>query len=211
MPHHSHFSMALRTFRYVSAAKSSYPHKDFFYFLTLLTLLIPKWTEHLGKVLLCNACGIRWKRKNQTAGRRKLKPGPKRMRQLGMLSSISKSEPCTLQPSLASTFRSSNTKSLINKNLFSSSATGIKAEPYLQAEFDWFNKGFYHRTLPPCRKMDLGQLLLPTEVPVKKRLYTDCGDKTGSKTKFSPISINNLLNYADDETTVCSSIGEYQH
>lgn len=147
---------------------------------------------HSGKMLLCNACGIRWKRKNQATERRRQKPGPKRIRHL------TKSQPYTLQPSLAPIFRTSSVKPPINKSIFSSSVTNIKAEPCLRAEFGSFSEKKYHRTLPPCWKMDLGQLLQPTEEPVRKSFCDERNTKVGPKPYSSPISISSLLNFADE-------------
>lgn len=170
-----------------------------------------------GKVLLCNACGIRWKRKNRTTDRRRLKPGPKRVRQCSTSSTTALYRaplPCILQPSLSSMFYKPSMYPMIKTNISSSSTiTDPRGDMVLKPRpsdlSQQKSKGGYSRS---CSKMDLDRLVCPTNACSVVKPQETAPLRPPHSAHSSPISISNLLNFADEDgiNTVCSTTTPYR-
>lgn len=169
---------------------------------TCHTTVTSQWRYGLsGKVLLCNACGIRWKRKNKPVDKKRLKPGPKRAPHAHPpLRTLGHTSPSLIQPSLSATLHNPSNTSLIQKNFStSSSVTDPRIEAY------GLNS---HQQTSTHSKMDLALLLSPQQnepFPGRGKGKTRPVVR-GHTARTSPISISSLLNFADDSfgNTACS-------
>lgn len=162
------------------------------------TTVTSQWRYGLsGKVLLCNACGIRWKRKHQIAGCKKLKPGPKRARHTSTSSSI---QTINLQPSLSTILRTQSLTSVIRKNVSSTSSV----TDYIPMPRKMVYGGAVEQTiarpsgLPSCAKMALGSLICSRD-DSGKTVYSAGITKARKMQRPSTIPIMSLLNAGDDD------------
>lgn len=179
---------------------------------TCRTTVTSQWRYGLsGKVLLCNACGIRWKRKNRTADKRKLKPGPKRTRQCATSTASSRNsyhgslphntQPIVQQPSLFSMFYRPTMYSVLKPNV---SSTSTITDARTERRNDSSQGSHIQQQASSSRtwsssKMDIGSLMCPTNSTATMRPDVRKERRSTSNSHSSPISIRNLLNFADDD------------
>lgn len=105
-----------------------------------------------GKILLCNGCGIRWRRTSGKERKKRIKPGPKRAGESPSSSSAAAElGGKSVLPSIRKCFTSSSSTT-------SNSLYNTPPGQYV----DGIRRG--RRTSPSCAKMDLKHLLCATSV-----------------------------------------------
>lgn len=127
-------------------------------------------------VLLCNACGIRWKRKNKSSTKERVKPGPKRSRPYPHELSDHSGHSTSSTSSGSRHHTPSNSPNLHRNASSTPSSGGLRKEDSARR----------HRA---SSKMDLDQLVSPSMESPKHR------HRKASSGNSSPISIRNLLNH----------------
>lgn len=161
-----------------------------------------------GKVLLCNACGIRWKRKNRTTDKRRLKPGPKRSRQCSTTTCPSPNYMSSfrpvVQPNMDVMFYKQSLPGMYSPNGSNLSSSSTITDPRLETA-SMGAKRYYqqqHSTEEyrrPCSKMNVHSLVSPTNAHPRSSPDSTTFSKKKHARHSSPISIKNLLNCADED------------
>lgn len=140
-----------------------------------------------GKILLCNGCGIRWRRTKGKEEGKRIRPGPKRAHQ-------------SAGPPDAAELHKQSVILSIKKSCASSSSSILSSPP--RKTVDGFPRS-HDKTgrTERCPKMDLKNLLCASISQMSPK-----GAKSGESTVFSgrtnvhlsQIRIDNLINYCDE-------------